>query len=128
MQSMTCPAQIVKLPRPSGQPNTLPISTNSSSIEMPSTTSGMTSGALTMATYSEKPRNLPMRARTKPAQVPMMTAAVAVSAAMRSDSHAADNSALSLNSDWYHLSEKPDHTVTRVDSLKEYTTRLMMGI
>ena len=35
MHSITCPIQIVKMPRPAGQPNTFAISTNSSSSEMP---------------------------------------------------------------------------------------------
>ena len=56
-----------------------------------------------------------------------MTAAVAVSAAMRNDSQAARSSASSLNSEWYQRIEKPVQDVTAGDSLNEKTIRLTMG-
>ncbi|KAG0288541.1 hypothetical protein BGZ96_007722 [Linnemannia gamsii] len=47
---------------------------------------------------SDNPRKRPMRASTKPAQVPMATDAKAVSAAIRNDSHAAASSSSSCSS------------------------------
>ncbi|MNY64408.1 hypothetical protein D3C86_2015150 [compost metagenome] len=64
MHSVTCPTQIVNTPFSDGQPRLPRSSTNISSKEMPNTTSGMTSGALSMPTYSEKPRKRPMRPST----------------------------------------------------------------
>ncbi len=52
------------MPFSAGQPISPRSSTNISSSEMPSTTSGMTSGALSMPTYSAKPRKPRMRAST----------------------------------------------------------------
>ncbi|CAE6907420.1 hypothetical protein R69749_08477 [Paraburkholderia domus] len=95
---------------------------------MPWITSGITSGALIMPANSVKPRKRPKRASTKPAHVPITTDAHAVSRPILSDSHAALSSSSSCSSAPYHLSEKPDHTVTSFDSLNEYTTRLMIGI
>ena len=56
-----------------------------------------------------------------------MTAAVAVSAAMRNDSCRPRSSASSLNSEWYQRIEKPVQDVTAGDSLNEKTIRLTMG-
>ncbi|CFP63988.1 Uncharacterised protein [Bordetella pertussis] len=64
MHSVTWPTQMVNTPFCSGQPRWPRISTNISKSEMPSTTSGMTSGALSMPTYSVKPRKRPMRPST----------------------------------------------------------------
>ncbi len=50
-------------------------------------TSGITSGAVTMPASVVRPRNLPKRASTSPANVPMITAPVAVTVAMRRLSH-----------------------------------------
>jgi len=50
MHSVTCPTQIVNMPFCSGQPSAPRTSTNIRSSEMPSTTSGITSGALSMPT------------------------------------------------------------------------------
>jgi len=53
--------------------------------------------------------------------VPMMTAPVAVTAAMRRLSHAASSIWRLRSSSPYHFTEKPPHTVTSFDSLNEYT-------
>ncbi len=80
---------IVVTPRPSGQPNSPSITTNSSSKDRPVMTSGMTSGAVVRPCSNVRPRNGPKRASTSPASVPRMTAPVALMAATWMDSHAA---------------------------------------
>src|SRR5690606_17921066 len=64
MHSVTWPTQMVNMPFSAGQPNRPRSSTNMSSREIPNTTSGMTSGALSMPRYSVNPRNRPMRTST----------------------------------------------------------------
>src|ERR1700685_509187 len=75
-----------------------------------------------------KPRNRPKRASTKPAHVPITTDAHAVNRPIFNESHAALSNSPSCTRAPYHLNENPDQTVTSFDSLKEYTTRLMIGI
>ncbi|MNT70031.1 hypothetical protein D3C72_2083850 [compost metagenome] len=82
-------------------------------------TSGMTSGAVIMPPNSVLPRNRPKRASARPATVPSTTEAVADIAATLSDSQAAPRSWSFCSSSAYHLVEKPPHTVTSRDSLKE---------
>src|SRR3546814_6993566 len=57
----------------------------------------------------------------------MMTAAVAVRAAILNDSQAALSSASSFSSEPYQRSEKPLQEVTSGESLNENTIRLTMG-
>src|SRR5260364_491401 len=115
------------MPRPAGQPIQLPSATKSSSKEIPCITSGITSGALIIALYKAKPRKRPIRASTKPPQVPSAAEANAVIIAMRNDSQAASSSSWSWKSALYHFSENRVHTVTSCDSLNEYAIRLMIG-
>ncbi|VEB42328.1 Uncharacterised protein [Chromobacterium violaceum] len=86
---------------------------------MPCITSGITSGALTMPVNSVNSRKRPKRPSTKPTQVPITTDAVAVISAIFRLSQAALISSSSSSSAAYHLVEKPDHTVTSLDSLNE---------
>src|SRR5690606_31051341 len=86
-----------------------------------------TNGALSMPMYRPKPRKRPMRAKTYPAQVPMTTAAVAVSAAINRDRRAALSNASSFMSERYHLKEKPLQVFIMAESLNENTISDRMG-
>ncbi len=79
----------------------------------------MTSGALIIPVKSVNPRKRPIRARTKPAHVPMNTDANAVASAMRSDSQNDVISSPSCASAAYQRVEKRVQTVTSWDSLNE---------
>src|SRR4249919_1543169 len=120
-QKVTCAIQIVVMPRDT------PMATNSSRMDNPVITSGMTSGAVIRAPNSSLPRNWRKRVITSEAIVASTTDAQAVKKAMRMLTQAASMMPLSRNSSPYHFTEKPAHTVTSFDSLKEYTTRLRIG-
>src|SRR5690606_21193129 len=124
---MTCPTQVVNAPLLPSHPNRSLSSTNISSKEIPSTTPGITRGALASPTNRANPRNLPMRASTYPTQVPTATAAVAVKAAMVRDRRAASSKARSLKSSWYQRREKPVQVVIMAESLKDKTISTRIG-
>jgi hypothetical protein len=90
-------------------------------------TSGMTKGAVTIPDSKVRDRKRPKRANTKAAIVPIVVATQAVTAAIRKLSSAASSiGPLSANFP-YHFSEKPPHTVTNFDSLKEKTIMDRIG-
>ena len=101
---------------------------NNSSSDRPVMTSGMTSGADIMPLNSSRPLNWPKRTSASPASVPSSIAKVAFTAAiLRLRATASQTSSLS-NSTPYHLVEKPPHTGTMRDLLKEYRTSRNIGM
>ena len=118
-QKVTCAIQIVITPRSWNRPKVWPIATNSSRMDRPVMTSGMTSGAVISAENSDLPGNWRKRVITIAAIVPSTTEAQAVRKAISRLTLAASIICLSRNSSPYHFSEKPDQTVTRRFSLKE---------
>src|SRR5690606_135518 len=98
MLRITCPTQMVNAPLLPSHPSRSLSSTNIRRREMPSTTSGITNGALASPTNNARPRKRPARASTYPTQVPITTAAVAVNAAINKDRRAASSKARSVNS------------------------------
>ncbi len=90
-------------------------------------TSGITSGAVISAPNRVLPWNRRIRVITSAASVPSTTAALAVQKAIFRLIQAASSICWSRNSSPYHFTEKPDHTVARRDSLKEYTIRIRIG-
>src|SRR5574343_901397 len=128
MHSVVWPTQMVKKPRSVGTPINCCSEMNSSSMDRPVMTSGITIGAVIMPANSVLPGKRLKRASTKPAIVPRMTAAVALASAIWIESFTADMICSLLNSETYHLVEKPPHTVTSLEALNEYTIRLTMGM
>src|SRR5690349_1512735 len=121
-----CAMVIVATPRSNCQPNicwsSCSSETNSSSMDRPVMTSGMTSGAVVRPWSRARPRNGPKRDRTRPASVPSTTAPVADMAATLMDNQAADRMALSSNSFAYHFRVgefAASQTVTRRELLNE---------
>ncbi len=110
---------IVIAPRDSGQPIQSAIVMNRNSREIPVMISGITSGAVTMPASRRRPRKVPSRFRASPTSVPRMTASVALVAAMRRLSRAADQMSPSSSSDRYQRREKPPQSVTSRESLNE---------
>ena len=123
---VTCAIQMDRMP-PGLKPTNSPSDTNISRIDRPMITSGITSGAVISAPNSVLPGKRRMRVITSAAMVPSTTAAVAVQNATLMLIHAARSILSSRNSSPYHLNEKPDQTVARRDSLKEYTIRMNTG-
>src|SRR5574343_803278 len=128
MHNVVWPTQMVKKPRSEGTPISCCSEMNSSSIDRPVITSGITIGAVIMPANRVLPGKRLKRASTKPAMVPSTTAATALASAISIDSLTADMICSLLNSETYHLVEKPPHTVTSLESLNEYTIRLTMGM
>ncbi len=87
----------------------------------------MTSGAETMPENRVRPRKRRKRTSATAASVPSTSAMLALMAAICRLSQAAPSSCGSLNRAPYHLVEKPDQTVTRLDSLNEKMTSETMG-
>ena len=117
-----CAMVMVVTPRPCGQPKSCSIATNSSSSDSPVITSGITSGAVVIPDNSVRPLKRPKRASTRPASVPRITAPVALRLAILMLNFAALSICCSWNSSTYHLVEKPAHTVTSFEELKEKKT------
>ena len=80
---------MVVMPRPAGQPINCSIVTNSSNIDSPVMTSGITSGADFMPDNSVRPLNGPKRVSASPHKVPRITASVAETMPILTLSHAA---------------------------------------
>src|SRR6478735_9060239 len=125
---VTWAMMMVTMPRSNCQWNRIRNScsrdTNSSSMDRPVSTSGMTSGAVVRPCSSARPRKGPNLASTRPAIVPSTTAPLAVMAAIRMDSQAACSTGRSWNSAAYQRSVgelAASHTVTSRELLKEYT-------
>src|SRR5579863_9419034 len=118
LQNAMCAITMVVKPR-CGQPMTCSIETNSSSWVMPVMISGMTSGALTIPVSSSRPRNTVKRTREIAASVPRMTAPVDTTMPIFKLSQAASRIWSLWTSSEYQLVEKPPHTLTSAEALKE---------
>ena len=90
-----------------------------SSKARPITTSGMTSGALTMPAKTVRPRKRVYFTKVNAASVPSTTAPQAVRKAIFRLSHSAASRSSSCSRASYQRSEKPRHTLGTGESLKE---------
>ena len=84
-------------------------------------------GAVIKSMKADSPVNECMRTITKAAMVPMITEVAAAITAMVREVTKALMIALSSISTPYHLNENEVQMVTIFESLKEYTTKVMMG-
>ena len=117
---------MVIMPR-SGQPSARCTLTSINSSDRPTTTSGMTSGALTMPENAVRPKNRLYFTSENAASVPSTTAPQAVRKAIFRLSHRLAMISLSLARSRYHLSVKPRQALGTGESLNENTTSATMG-
>ena len=90
-----------------------------SSSDRPTTTSGITMGALTMPLNSVRPEKRLYLTNAKAAKVPSTTEPQAVMKAIFRLSHRPPSISVSCVSCAYHFSVKPRHTLGSGESLKE---------
>ena len=109
---------MVSMPR-SGKPIARCTLTSIKSSDRPTTTSGITSGALTMPENIVRPLKRLYLTSATAASVPMMTEPQAVKKAMRRLSHRPLSISWSSGSAAYHFSVKPRHTLGSCESLNE---------
>ena len=114
------------MPR-SGKPSARCTLTSMSRSESPTTTSGITRGALAMPENSVRPVKRLYLTRAKAASVPSTTEPQAVKKATFRLSQRPASSSWSEASCVYQRSVKPRHTLGRGESLNEYTTSATMG-
>ena len=103
-----------------GQPIRFAIEMNRNSSDRPVMISGITSGAVTMPREQQPPAEPGTRCRASATRAPSAVASVALTMAMRRLSKAASEQFVVRASRLaYQRSEKPPHSVTRRESLKE---------
>ena len=117
---------MVIMPR-SGKPSARCTLTSISSSDRPTTTSGITSGAVTMPENSVRPLKRLYFTSAKAASVPSTTEPQAVRKAIFRLSHRPARISPSLSSAAYHFSVKPRQTLGSGESLNEYTTSATIG-
>ena len=103
------------------------IDTSISSSDRPTTTSGITSGALTMPENTVRPVKRLYLTSANAAIVPITTEPQAVRKAICRLSHRPCRISRSFASAAYHLSVKPRHTLGSGESLNEYSTSATIG-